>query len=60
MEYTQKTFDSPSRKSDEKEKEKKKTRKAIAKLFTLYPNAIKAVYSLQTRLLKNGQGKFFK
>ena len=35
-----KTFASVSRKSDEKEKMKKKTRMAIAKLFAFHANAI--------------------
>ena len=59
MEHKQNTFDSPFRKNDEKEKDKKKTRKAIAKLFTLYQNVIKAVYSLPTGLLKKVQSMIF-
>ena len=38
MEITIKTLASPSRKGDENEKERKKTRMAIAKLFSLHPN----------------------
>ena len=59
MEHKQNTFDSPFRKNDEKEKDKKKTRKAIAKLFTLYQNVIKTVYSLPTGLLKKVQSMIF-
>ena len=37
------TFASLSRKSDEKEKKKKKTRMAIAKLYAFHANVIKAL-----------------
>ena len=57
MEITIKTLASPSRKGDENEKERKKTRMAIAKPFSLHPNvktkAIAKHFPLHTNAISN-------